>query len=412
MLFKGIEEHREVLSNVHEWIDFKTWIHLARNFEQCGGDLFQAGMSFPTTLKLPFQFMILRAASPSVIHKKFPEQFAKTVTSLIHISGDINEKRGIWNILFTPDRKKDYTTQVCDMYRGCSFATGQLKRLRNLRIEEVACAARSESPFCHYRLTWAPVPSIFNSIQNFFLFRKTQNDILEYMEDTHNDLQTQFDQVKKLNEQLTIAFRKQSEQLESFLLVLASAIESKDEYTGGHVERVAKYSRDLAEKCNIDPERRRNIYLGAIVHDVGKIGVRDAVLNKPDKLSLVEMQHMQTHTTIGKKLLSKIENIETATQIAFGHQEKYNGTGYPLGLSGDAIPIEARIVCIADVWDAITTDRPYRKAMTVKAAIATMHEERGKSFDPELFDKFMDEKDKLHLRYLDKEKLKELYADE
>ncbi|MBU0992575.1 MAG: response regulator [Proteobacteria bacterium] len=202
--------------------------------------------------------------------------------------------------------------------------------------------------------------------------------------------------------------RLRSEQLEVFLMVLASAIESKDKYTGGHVERVANYARDLARKIQLPEDKVNEIYLGTIVHDIGKIGIRDDVLNKKGKLTEEEFKHIQKHPVIGKKLLSKLEIAPIAVNIAYGHQEKYDGTGYPEGLSGDRIPIEARISTVADFWDAITSDRPYRQAMPTRKAIEIMDQERGKTFDPELLDAFMDENDKLYLKYLTSEKLEEL----
>lgn len=205
------------------------------------------------------------------------------------------------------------------------------------------------------------------------------------------------------------SLRKKAErQLENFLLVLSSAIESKDKYTGGHVERVAKYSRDLAVKYGMKGHKLRSLYLGAMVHDAGKIGVKESILNKPGKLNSEELKMLQHHTNEGKVLLSKIEDVEIASSIAYCHQERFDGKGYPQGLKGEDIPIEARIVTIADYWDAITTDRPYRKAMPLKNAIKIMREERGNAFDPNLFDLFMDKKDKLYLKYIDQKKLEEL----
>lgn len=193
--------------------------------------------------------------------------------------------------------------------------------------------------------------------------------------------------------------KTRTEQLENFLMVLASVIESKDKYTGGHVERVANYARDLARKAKLSDTQVNDIYMGTIVHDVGKIGIKDEVLNKPGKLTKEEFEHIKTHCVIGKNLLAKLEIAPVAVNIAYYHQEKWNGTGYPTGISRQEIPIEARISTIADFWDAITSDRPYRKAMPLEVAIGIMHEEREKSFDPELFDLFMDEKDKLYLKY-------------
>jgi HD-GYP domain-containing protein (c-di-GMP phosphodiesterase class II) len=193
---------------------------------------------------------------------------------------------------------------------------------------------------------------------------------------------------------------KAEKQLEDFLKVLASAIESKDKYTGGHVERVANSSRDLAQKYGITGERLRAIYLGALVHDVGKIGIRDAILNKPEALLPDEIEHIRTHPSIGHQLLAMIDDVVIPAKIAFYHQERFDGNGYPLRLSGERIPLEARIVALADYWDAITSDRPYRKAMPLSKALDVMRIERGQAFDPELFDLFMDEKDHIYLRYL------------
>ncbi|WP_022665243.1 HD domain-containing phosphohydrolase [Desulfospira joergensenii] len=198
--------------------------------------------------------------------------------------------------------------------------------------------------------------------------------------------------------------KTKSEQLEVFLMVLASVIESKDKYTGGHVERVAGYARDLARKTGLNETLVNEIYMGTIVHDVGKIGIKDEVLNKPGRLTDQEFEHIKEHPAIGKNLLSKLEIAPVAVNIAYSHQEKWDGTGYPQGLSGMEIPIEARIATIADVWDAITSDRPYRVAMPLEKAISIMHEERGKSFDPDLFDLFMDDNEKLYLKYIDREK--------
>jgi response regulator RpfG family c-di-GMP phosphodiesterase/signal transduction histidine kinase len=196
--------------------------------------------------------------------------------------------------------------------------------------------------------------------------------------------------------------RTRAEQLEVFLMVLASAIESKDVYTGGHVERVANYARDLSRCKGLSENEVNQIYLGAIVHDVGKIGIKDEILNKPGKLTRKEFDIIKTHPEIGKKLLSKLEIAPVAVDIAYNHQEKWDGTGYPRGILGEEIPLEARIATVADFWDAITTDRPYRPAMSLEQAISLMYEERGRTFDPELLDLFMDEKHQLYMKYLNR----------
>lgn len=194
--------------------------------------------------------------------------------------------------------------------------------------------------------------------------------------------------------------RTKREQLEIFLMVLASTIESKDTYTGGHVERVANYARDLARKLDFPPGRVNDIYMGATVHDVGKIGIRDEVLNKPGRLSEKELAHISEHPVIGKNILSKLKIAPIAVNIAYCHHERWDGKGYPNGTHGKAIPVEARIAAIADCWDAITSDRPYRKAMPLSKAIHLMKSERGKALDPELLDLFMDPGDAIFLNYV------------
>ena len=195
--------------------------------------------------------------------------------------------------------------------------------------------------------------------------------------------------------------------------MLGSAIESKGRvHRGPRGARGRVFARTGEKARFFRRDDLRDIYLGAIVHDVGKIGVRDAVLNKPGRLDPDEQTHMQYHPVLGKKLLERIEDIRIATDIAYSHQEKWDGSGYPQGLKEDAIPKVARIVTIADYWDAITTDRPYRKAMPLRRAIDIMHEERGKAFDPALFDIFMNEGEKLYLRYVDPEKVEELDSEQ
>ena len=193
-------------------------------------------------------------------------------------------------------------------------------------------------------------------------------------------------------------------QLETFLMVLASAIESKDRYTGGHVERVAQYARDMARKLKLPESQIQEIYLGTIVHDVGKIGIKNDILNKKGPLTAEEYTHIQEHPVIGKNLLSQLKIAPVAVNITYYHQERWDGSGYPTGMRGKAIPQEARIAAIADFWDAITTDRPYREAMPLVEALAVIKAQRGKGLDPELLDIFLDPGDRIFMRYLPPEK--------
>ena len=180
--------------------------------------------------------------------------------------------------------------------------------------------------------------------------------------------------------------RKQREQ---FLRSMSIAIESKDPYTGGHVERVACFSRDLALAMGWKAEEAYELYLGAMVHDVGKIGVRDSILNKPGRFDDTELQAMQKHPGIGYHLLTDLEGSSLAAQISLHHQQRWNGSGYTglsefPPLSQMDIPLAPRIVAVADYWDAISSDRPYRKAMPLERSIALLIEECGVGLDPDL----------------------------
>ena len=175
------------------------------------------------------------------------------------------------------------------------------------------------------------------------------------------------------------------------LLRLAKAGEYRDSETGNHVIRMAKYSRLIAEKLGLDEERCNLIEIAAPMHDVGKIGVSDLILLKPGKLTEDEFTIMKTHTSIGYDILkdSPSKFLSLGAQIALGHHEKFDGSGYPNKLKGEEIPLEARIVAVADVFDALTSERPYKKAWTNEAAINLITEQSGKHFDPKCVDSFV-----------------------
>jgi HD-GYP domain-containing protein (c-di-GMP phosphodiesterase class II)/methanogenic corrinoid protein MtbC1 len=173
---------------------------------------------------------------------------------------------------------------------------------------------------------------------------------------------------------------------------LSMAVEFRDEDTGAHVERIGRLSTLLAEQIGMDQEFCQHLSHAAPLHDVGKVAIPDAILLKPGPLTPEERAIIETHAEEGHRLLrgSSSSILELATTIALSHQEKWDGTGYPRGLAGEAIPIEGRIVAIADVFDALTSDRVYRKAFPVEEAVQMMREQRGRHFDPVLLDAFME----------------------
>jgi methanogenic corrinoid protein MtbC1 len=173
---------------------------------------------------------------------------------------------------------------------------------------------------------------------------------------------------------------------------LSMAVEFRDEDTGAHIERIGRFSTLLAEHIGMDPEFCERLRHAAPLHDVGKVAIPDAILLKPGPLTPEERAIVETHAEEGHRLVrgSSSSILDMAATIALSHQEKWDGTGYPRGLAGEAIPIEGRIVAVADVFDALTSDRVYRKAFSVAEAVQMMREQRGRHFDPVLLDAFME----------------------
>jgi hypothetical protein len=173
---------------------------------------------------------------------------------------------------------------------------------------------------------------------------------------------------------------------------LSMAVEFRDEDTGAHIERIGRFSTLLAEQIGMEEEFCERMVHAAPLHDVGKVAIPDSILLKPAKLTVQERAIVETHAEEGHRLLkgSSSAILDLAATIALSHHEKWDGSGYPRGVAGETIPIEGRIVAIADVFDALTSDRVYRKAFPVEEAVAMMRAERGKHFDPVLLDAFLE----------------------
>ena len=177
---------------------------------------------------------------------------------------------------------------------------------------------------------------------------------------------------------------------EEMVFRLSKALEYRDNDTNDHTLRVAKFSRMIAERLGLSRQECDSIYLASPLHDIGKVAIPDGILLKPGRLDDDERAIIETHAEIGERILrgSASDLIKLAAQIAGGHHERWDGKGYPKGLSGEAIPLAARIVAIADVFDALTTERPYKKALPVASALAILEAERGRHFDPACLDAF------------------------
>ena len=170
---------------------------------------------------------------------------------------------------------------------------------------------------------------------------------------------------------------------------LADAIEQRDPYTGGHTQRVTLYSQAIAKYLQLKPLERKWLKITSVLHDIGKIGIEDHILKKPTRLSPKEFDLIKHHSDIGAKIIGHIRQLKEIVPGVKYHHEQINGKGYPDGLRGKGIPILAKIVAVADTYDAMTTDRPYRKAMEKEAAIEELKRCSGTQLDKEVVEAFI-----------------------
>ncbi len=171
--------------------------------------------------------------------------------------------------------------------------------------------------------------------------------------------------------------------------VMADTIELRDPYTGGHTKRVRRYCLIIAKYMGLGRKERETLHLAAILHDIGKIGIKDDILLKDGKLEEAEFIKMRMHSLYGAELLKNIEQLRDVIPCIRAHHERYDGTGYPDGLRGRQIPLIARIITVADTFDAMTTERPYRRRLSKEAALAELRRLAGIQFDPDVVAAFM-----------------------
>jgi HD-GYP domain-containing protein (c-di-GMP phosphodiesterase class II) len=171
--------------------------------------------------------------------------------------------------------------------------------------------------------------------------------------------------------------------------MLAAAVEARDPYTGNHLERVTHYTVAVASVLGWGGDQLKHAEMGAILHDIGKINIRDAILNKPGPLTPEEWEHMKTHPVVGSQLLKGISFLAPIVPFVRCHHERFDGGGYPDGLKGKDIPVGGRLIAVADTFDAITTRRPYQPARSVDQAVEEITRQRGRQFDPEIVEAFL-----------------------
>ena len=176
------------------------------------------------------------------------------------------------------------------------------------------------------------------------------------------------------------------------VMVLAGAIDAKDPYTRGHSDRVRRMSVRIGMKLGFDEKRPESLVFGALLHDIGKIGIKDEVLQKQGNLNSKEYQYIQEHPLIGVKIVEGIDFFKDKIPMIRNHHEHFDGSGYPDGLVGEAIPLEARTVAVPDAFDAMTSSRPHHGAISLEEALSEMERGKGKQFDPRILEIFLGEK--------------------
>ena len=198
------------------------------------------------------------------------------------------------------------------------------------------------------------------------------------------------DRAAWLDEEVRKAIAKIKEQEHETIFCLAKAAEYRDPETGAHIQRMAHYSKQIAHVLGLPLQKQELLLEAAPMHDIGKVGIPDAILLKPGRLTPEEFVIMKQHAMIGYELLNanSANLLKVAAEIALSHHEKYDGSGYPHGLSGEDIPLFGRIVAVADVFDALTSERPYKKAWSIEDACQFLKDGSGKHFDPSCVDAF------------------------
>jgi putative two-component system response regulator len=204
----------------------------------------------------------------------------------------------------------------------------------------------------------------------------------EYQRNLEAMVEERTDQLREANEELRRLFM-------GSIKALAQALEAKDEYTQGHSARVAEVAVGIAQYLSLAESEINDIWLAGFLHDIGKIGIQESVLNKPGKLTASEWDLIQQHPVLAERILCPIEELSDVIRIVRHHHERFDGSGYPDGLEGGAIPLGARILSVADAYDALTSKRPYRDALSCEDAIAVLEEAAGTQFDPVIVRAFL-----------------------
>ena len=224
---------------------------------------------------------------------------------------------------------------------------------------------------------------MFSGLLILYLF------LLKIIHTASNTLVSQNKSLQNQKETLEKAYVSLNSTYKNTVATLSKAVDARDPYTAGHSERVSEISLEIGKELGLSKESLEILEISALFHDIGKLGVPDNILLKPGKLNELEFGKIKEHPSIGVDILKNIEFLKGSFPIILHHHERYAGNGYPDGISGKDIPLEARILCVADTYDAMTSDRPYRKALPHEEAVAEIIRFKGSQFDPEIVDAFL-----------------------
>jgi GAF domain-containing protein len=288
----------------------------------------------------------------------------------------------------TTDTRAQHHRKVEEWYMRRSAATGQIVQAAQQKIPHAALLGYQPSLAESQHVLALPIRGRAGSTGVLVLVRNPALGEFKQSEVQVIEEMTAQAAMAAEQAQLFTKLKSYAEEVEtgydSTLKVLTAALDVKDRDTHGHSERVAKLTVSLAKELNVPGERLVDIERGALLHDVGKIGVPDDVLKKPNALNDHEWEAMQKHPLLAGLMVSKVGFLEGALPILLYHHERYDGSGYPFGLQGRAIPLEARIFAVVDAYDAITSDRPYRKAQSPQEALDEISRNSGSQFDPDI----------------------------
>jgi cyclic di-GMP phosphodiesterase len=230
--------------------------------------------------------------------------------------------------------------------------------------------------------------------------KEAKDELKCYQSELEGTVERRTTALREALQEMSIAHRETYEAHVETIERLAVAAEYKDEDTANHISRMSQYAHIVAVELKFPPKQCEIILHSSPMHDVGKLGIPDGILLKPGKLDADQWEVMKTHSAIGGRILegSSSEVLHMGEVIALTHHEKWDGSGYPKGLSGESIPIEGRIAAIADVFDALTSKRPYKEPFSVEKALQIIEEGRGLHFDPDIVDAFTNQLDAILLR--------------